>query len=226
MQLESLAGTLYPEAPAESRKTITAWAFAQTDARVRREAASWLQDGISGMRRRAEAIPASEMELARLEEVVRKDRELLQSFRAQMVSSDVSQALETTNLGMRVEIVDPAQTPLAPSRPNRTRILLAAFLVGPLAGVVFAVAAEILDPTLRTLEDIRRVAPEPVFGTLPLLTALAPRNRGLRRYWVPATVGGIVLLTAVFFVARTTVLENLGTGAPVRVVDPGEGTTP
>src|SRR5258706_16297020 len=127
------------------------------------------------------------MEVARLEEEVKKDRDLLQSFQAQTVASDVSQAVETTNLGLRLEIVDPGQVPLAPSRPNRVRVYMAAFLVGPLIGVGFAFLGELLDPTLRSLDDIKRIAPEPVYGVLPRLFAAGQKRRGWKRYWVPAT---------------------------------------
>jgi hypothetical protein len=226
LRLETLAGTLYPQAGTDAKRAMAAWALARANAGLQSRTASWLEGGIDAMKRRAEATPASELELTRLEEAVRRDRELLQSFRAQLVASDVSQAVETTDLGTRIEIIDPAQAPLQPSRPNRSRILLAAVLVGPLVGLAFAMVAEIFDPTVRTLEDIRRIAPEPVFGTLPLLSALKPPARGIRRYWIPATVGGIVLLTAVFFAAKTTVLHDVGGAQPVRIIDPGEGASP
>jgi uncharacterized protein involved in exopolysaccharide biosynthesis len=225
-RLETLAGTFYPDASPDVRRAIAAWAFARVDASIQSEVSGWLRGGIEAFRHQAESRPADEIDLARLEEDVKKNRELLQSFRAQMVASDVSQAVETTNLGTRVEILDPAQTPLRPSHPNKMRIFMAALLIGPMLGVALSVAAEVFDPTLRTLDDIRRIAPEPIFGTIPLLTALAKRERGIRRHWIPATLGGIVLLTALFFVARATVLPDLGASPPVKVVDPGNGAIP
>jgi protein tyrosine kinase modulator len=225
--IEKRAGVLYPGSPQESIHAIASYVFAQVDAAALADAADWLDRNINAFKHHAQTGPADEMEVGRLEDEVKRNRDLLQSFQAQAVASDVSQAVETTNLGLRMEIIDPAQLPLAPTRPNRSRIFMASIFVGPLIGVGFAFLGELLDPTLRTLDGIRRIAPEPIYGVLPRFSALRPRKRGLRRYWVPAALGGIVLLTALFFVARVTVLRDLTVaGSPLHLVDPGDQATP
>jgi hypothetical protein len=132
--------------------------------------------------------------------------------------------METTDLGLRIDIVDPAPYPLEPSWPDSKKILLLSLLMGPMLGVGFAFLSEVLDPTLRTLADIQRVAPEPVLGTLPLIDDVVPRPTGFRRYWIPVTLIGVVLVTTAFFVARATVLPNLGPSTtPVKAVEPAKG---
>ena len=143
-----------------------------------------------------------------------------------MVASDVTQAVETTTLGFRVEILDPAQLPLGPSRPERLKILVASLLIGPLLGGAVAFVGETTDATLRSLDDFRRLAPEPILCVTPLLSSLAPRPRGIRRYWVPAALASVVLLTASYFVARKTVLHDLALEKPVQVVKPEQVVSP
>lgn len=224
--LEKRAAELETGKDEAAVEALVAYGFAQVDADIQSQVVQELQRNIGAFKHQAQMKPADTMELERLQEEVKKNRDLLNSFQAQMTASDVSQAVETTNLGLRIEIIDPAQVPLKSSRPSRLKIVIAALLVGPLIGIGFAFLGEILDPTLRTIEDIRKVAPEPIYGTIPLIDSIMPRTRGLRRYWVPATLGGIVLVTVLFFVARSTVFRDLQLDQPVQMVDPGEPTTP
>ncbi len=221
--LENKVADAYPQENNEAHRALATYIFADIDATVQRREAAALQGGIDALTRRARSAPANTAEVERLKGEVERNRQLLQTFQAQMVASDISQAAEAKELGLQLEIVDPAQYPLAPSWPDARKIIGLAILMGPILGVGFSFLTEMLDPTLRSLEQIERVAPEPVLGTLPLIDAVLPRPRGLRRYWIPVTLAGVVLVTAVFFVARATVLPNLGpTVTPVKTVEPEE----
>ena len=122
-----------------------------------------------------------------------------------------------------MEILDPANLPLTPSRPDKKKILLASLFLGPLIGVGIAFMSETLDPTLRSLEDFAKVMPEPILGTTPLLARLPIRGGWLRRHWVPVGVAGVLLLAGIVLVARTTLLNNLVTmGRPVQMAAPKE----
>jgi uncharacterized protein involved in exopolysaccharide biosynthesis len=224
--LEIQVETLFPDRVATDRDTMTRHVFTLIGLDVRHRAIQFLEASLRDFKTQAQSTPENELELSRLENEVAKNRQLLASFRAQLVASDVSQAVETTNLGLRVEILDPAQAPLAPSRPNKMKILLAAMLVGPLLGAAFALLVEVMDPTLRSLDEIRRLSPEPVLGITPLLGSIDTK-KGLRRYWIPGVVTGVLLLTVAFFVMRGTVLRDLAVaGRPVQTVNPEEEIVP
>lgn len=226
-RIEERVGALYPSRDAADRGKMADYVFAQLDARVQADAASELNVLIQDYKRRVRNEPGHELELSRLTQEVQRNRDLLDSFRAQMVASDLQQAVETTDLGMRVEIVDPAQLPLEASWPDQGKILALAVLMGPLLGIGFAFLAEFLDPTLRHLEDIQRIVPEPILGTLPLVQNVLPAGRGLRRRWVPITLVGVVLLTAAFFVTRDRLFPDLGVPRQaVQAVEPVEGGNP
>ena len=78
--------------------------------------------------------------------------------------------------------------------------------------------------SLRTLDDIQRVVPEPILCTTPLLRKLKQRQRGLRRHWVPASVAGVLILTAAFFFVRLTVFDHIGVGQPTQAIAPTDST--
>jgi succinoglycan biosynthesis transport protein ExoP len=219
--LEKHARAVYPRASDEAIRTISSYVFQRVDAEAESKAVRYLSDQIAVYGQRAQAQPVDEMDLKRLQNEAEKDRQMLEIFRNQVIASNLRQSMEVS-LGFSLEILDPANLPLAPSRPNRPKILVGALLIGPLLGALFAFLAETMDSTLRSLHEIQRLAPEPVLCTAPLLTKLRPRKRGLRRHWVPAAVTSVVGLTAVFFLVRETVLQDrMAIGRSIQTVDPG-----
>lgn len=212
---------LQPEAETRTLDALASCAFYRTVWLVASQTADWLEGRIQDFTFRAKSQPGSEFELKRLEDEVARNKRVLQIFQEQDMASGVRKAMENASLGLQVEITDPPELPLSPSRPNRMKILLAALLLGPLLGSGFAFLAEIMDSTLRSLEEIQRVAPEPILCTTPLLSKLKRRNRGWKRLWIPVTTLTVILMTGLFFIARMTVLHDVITvGRSVQVIAP------
>jgi hypothetical protein len=225
--IERRAAGVHGARSAEARDLIARYVFAKIDNDEQSDIAVWLGQAISEFKLQAQDLPRDEMELRRLEAEVTTNRTLLQSFRAQLISSDINQAMEVTNLGARVEILDPPELPLRPARPDKGKIIMAAIALGPLLGIGLGFVAELLDPTLRTLSDIRRVFDGPILGTVPLLGKAKSPDRGLRRHWVAAAVSGVILLTTLFLLTRATLMPDLTNVAPsIQVIDPGSEITP
>ena len=210
--------------PEGSDERVVRAVFATLDHRAHSEAATELGQAIALFKTRAQSKPRGEMELSRLEAELANNRTLLRSFEAQLVASEVTQAMEMTDLGLRIEILDPPQLPFAPARPNRQKIMMAAMLMGPLIGAGIAFATELLDTTLRTMRDFQRVFDMPVLGTTPLLSRMDLSGGGVRRYWVQVALSGVLLVTLVFFLTRDTLVAKIAQSAshPVQVIDPDE----
>jgi uncharacterized protein involved in exopolysaccharide biosynthesis len=220
-RLEQRSAALRPDATPEAVAAIAQYGFSKLDAEIQWGAQAQLDGAIQAFRAKAQSQPMDDVQVARLEEEVRKNKQILESFRSQMLAGEIGQAVEATKLGLRMEILDPAQLPLAPSSPDRTKILLAACLLGPLLGAGLAFLSETMDAKLRSLDDFRRLVPEPILGTTPLMTRLTSRPRALRRYWVPASLAAVCLLTIGLFVARRTILQShLSESRPVVIVSP------
>ncbi len=217
---QQLIAEAYPDAAHELREALVHLLFAEIDSEGHADAASFLANAVSAFKRQAQGGPSRVVELERLEAEVQRNRTLLQTFQAQLVASDVNQAMETTDLGVKMEILDPAQLPLEPVRPDRAKILLAALVLGPLVGVGVAFLSETMDPTLRTLEDFRRVVPEPILGTAPLLTRLQVRHSWWRRHWVSASIAIVLIVSGTIYVNRSALAEHLSTGRLFQLVKP------
>lgn len=226
-EVEARTREIYPAAPPEQVRVVASAVFARFDADCQAQVVARLKGSIDAYKARAQNTPGNNLTQTRLQAEVDKNRKLLESFRAQMTSSDISQAMESTNLGLRMEILDPAQTPSDPVSPDRNKILVMALLIGPLLGIGLALMLELTDPTLRSLEDIHRVAPETVLGTLPLIHPTRPTDVPfLRRHWLPITVGGLLILTVVTYKTRAVLFPSTAPGAhAMRFVSP-DGDSP
>jgi uncharacterized protein involved in exopolysaccharide biosynthesis len=219
--VETAVVRLYPDAGGDAVTVAARFLFARIDLEAQSEAAAMLTGAIAALRQQAESVPRQGFDLSRLEESVAANRSLLQSFRDQLIASDVSQAVATTKLSSHFQILDPATLPLAQSYPNRSKIAIASLILGALLGIGLIFLRETQDMTLRSLEDFAGAIPEPILGTTLVLGRFSHRRSWVRRHWIPATLGGVLLLTAAFFLARTDTLHDLVTaGRPVQMVSP------
>jgi uncharacterized protein involved in exopolysaccharide biosynthesis len=224
--IERVVGETFPDATSSDRDVLARYVFTSLDRDAQDQAAEFLGQEIAQFRRKAQLGPRDELELARLQNEVQTAQDLLQSFQAQLVASDVSQAVAATDMGKTIEIIDPAPLPMEPTEPNRPKILVAAILMGPFFGILLGLVVEVADPTLRSLRDFQRVFEGPIIGTAPLIMRSEGPRRRLRAYAVPTAITLVVVLTVAFFLSKDSFLsEQGGLDAPVVVVDPESGGT-
>jgi succinoglycan biosynthesis transport protein ExoP len=78
----------------------------------------------------------------------------------------------TISVGLRssnIRVVDPALVPTTPSRPQKARNILLAFLVGLVGGIGLAIFREYLDNTVKSPDDIENLTGLPSLAVVPAL---------------------------------------------------------
>jgi capsular exopolysaccharide synthesis family protein len=78
----------------------------------------------------------------------------------------------TISVGLRssnIRVVDPALSPTTPSRPQKARNILLAFLVGLVGGIGLAIFREYLDNTVKSPDDIENLTGLPSLAVVPSL---------------------------------------------------------
>jgi polysaccharide biosynthesis transport protein len=113
--------------------------------------------------------PEQQLELRRLQDEVDRYRSLVANIQERRITDDLRRNAQEASVSSRVKIIEPPAVPLKPAAPDRMRILLFAFLAGPLLGLGAVVIAEYMDSSLRTVEDIEAELGLPVLGTIPRL---------------------------------------------------------
>jgi polysaccharide biosynthesis transport protein len=154
--------------------------------------------------------PQDEVELTKLEQEVEADRTVLQSLRRQLTSSRISEAAQSTNLGVRIEIIEPATRPFAPAGPRKQRIVVLAFLLGPFLGISFAILSEYMDDSVKSVDDVTRSLGMPVLGTIPKVPGANQWRATKTRRWPYFVVLVTVILTIGVRLGHEPLLRLIG----------------
>ncbi|MFZ4629726.1 MAG: polysaccharide biosynthesis tyrosine autokinase, partial [Blastocatellia bacterium] len=77
--------------------------------------------------------------------------------------------LQRADQAKDMRVIDPAQTPTEPVGPNRVRSILLGFLLSLVGGIGLALGIEYLDNTIKSIEDVQRVAQLPTLAVIPMM---------------------------------------------------------
>ncbi|HXN71949.1 MAG TPA: polysaccharide biosynthesis tyrosine autokinase [Candidatus Acidoferrales bacterium] len=90
----------------------------------------------------------------------------------------------TITVGLRsdnIRVVDPALAPNGPSRPQKARNILLAFLIGLVGGVGLALFREYLDNTVKSPDDIEALTGLPSLAVVPAMPGLSAHQGRLSK---------------------------------------------
>jgi uncharacterized protein involved in exopolysaccharide biosynthesis len=117
-----------------------------------------------------------------------------QEIRSRLLEAKVSEGLEVQRKGERFSLIDPPSFPEKPDKPNRLAIVLLGFFLALAGGLGSGAAAESLDHSIRTpeqLAQLTQVAPLAVIPFMPNEEDLATAVKR-RRLFMGAGVGALV----------------------------------
>jgi len=99
------------------------------------------------------------------------NQELYDNLLKRLKDATVSAGLRATN----VHVVDQALIPATPVRPNKLLNIAIGLIVGLILAVTLAFVKEGLDNSIKTAEELERVAAMPVLAAVPLVSTARPR---------------------------------------------------
>jgi capsular exopolysaccharide synthesis family protein len=160
-----------------------------------------------------------------LKREVDTNRSLYDGLLARLKEVGVAGGAATNN----ISVVDKAQVPLFPYKPNFQRNLSLGMIIGLLLGLAVAWLLEHLDDSIRFVEDVERETHAPVLGVVPKLKGLETAKGGalaLGSHTEPMSA-----FSESYRSVRTALQFSTPTGAPRRLVvtssskDEGKSTT-
>jgi polysaccharide chain length determinant protein (PEP-CTERM system associated) len=124
---------------------------------------------IATLQSRVDATPIRAIELSKIsrgyEITLRKYQDLL----GKSLESELSENMEKKQKGEQFQILDPANFPLAPVRPNRPLIILIGLLAGLGAGFGLAFVSDNMDTSFKRSDEINAYVNVPLLATIPAL---------------------------------------------------------
>ena len=128
-----------------------------------------MRSQISVLQARVDNTPIRALELAKVSRgydiTLRKYQDLL----AKSLESELAENMEKKQKSEQFQILDPANLPIKPVRPNRLLIVLAGLGVGLAAGGGLAFFWDNLDSSFRRTDEIHAYVNVPLLATLPAL---------------------------------------------------------
>ncbi len=141
----------------------------------------------------------NEEELRYLQEQVRINEDLLQSFLNHAAAAQITEAIEKDEQIQRVRILTPAKWAAKPVLPNKPQNYAVAILLGIALGSGFMILREYLDTSIRDVHEAEELMGAPILGTIPRIDfSYMPAHRGGVRKSLIFTVLGVIVLGAAF----------------------------
>lgn len=159
--------------------------------------------------------PILERELGRLTSEVETNRAIRDAFLESKTSAQITEAAQNTDLGLKISVVERAERPFKPVKPNPLKIMLLAFVFGGACGLGAILVTEYVDDSFRSVEEVQRVLKLPVLGTIPRTVSHFTWEKKRRGRMILAWIVGIVLFSsilsgALYFYAQRLHRSSLG----------------
>ena len=192
--------------PVKSQNPVIESQIAAADEEIKShtQRQSEIKQQIAYHQSKLERIPVLEQQLASVTRDYENARDHYKLLMDRKFSADMSSSLETYQKGERFIVLDPAEVPEKPYRPNRPLIDAAGLATGFVLGIALALLLEMMDPTLRTVRELKALVPVPVLGEIPVLEGRGEQQRNRIRHWIGAIscVGCALLFAALVFITR------------------------
>jgi succinoglycan biosynthesis transport protein ExoP len=160
VRLKSQMQTIEKRIDAEINKIITGIKN-DYESNLRRE--SLLRDAFEKQKAKAQEMKEKAIQYNILKREADTNRELYKGLLQRMKEAGVSAGIMASN----IQVVDQAEFPTKPYKPNKQLNLLLAAVVGLFLGIGLAFFFEYLDNTVKTPEDVEQLIQLPSFGMVP-----------------------------------------------------------
>jgi uncharacterized protein involved in exopolysaccharide biosynthesis len=212
-EYNTAAAALPGNLPDDARQVVAGIALDRAILRSLQARKSRLQGMVGSYISEARSTPAQQLQLTQLQGEVQKRNDMLAMLEKEAASSRLSEAMETSQLAQRIEVVEAPQLPLKPVWPDRLKVLAGALLLGPLFSVGIIIGTERVGAILRTVEQAEEEMGTKVIGTIPRIEGWSRPGSFLQNNWAPLSILAILLVTALVAGVYSSVTSS-GKGAP------------
>ncbi len=126
-----------------------------------------LQRALDQQKNEAASMADKMVEYNILKREAEANKQLYDGLLQKLKEAGISAGLRSSN----IRVVDPALIPRMPSRPNKSRNIFLAILVGLFGGIGLALVREYLDNTVKNPEDVQSLSRLPSLAVVPTFTS-------------------------------------------------------
>jgi protein tyrosine kinase modulator len=128
-----------------------------------------LRNSIAVHQKRVENTPLRSIELTKVTRTYDITLRKYQDLLAKGLESQLSENLEKKQKGEQFQVIDPANLPLSPVKPNRPFLLLGGLVAGIIGGLALAFLVDLLDTSFKSSDDLAGFVDLPLLATIPAI---------------------------------------------------------
>ena len=136
-----------------------------------------LQEALDKQKAEANDLAEKLVQYHILQHDAESNKQLYDGLLQKLKEAGITAGLRSSN----IRVVDPALAPASPSRPQKARNILLAFLVGLVGGIGLALFREYLDNTVKSPDDVEALTGLPSLAVVPALPGLHTSHSRLSR---------------------------------------------
>lgn len=173
------------------------------ETRIRERERDWIHEEIKKYNRRVQNAPQREQEMAT---ILRSHRELTRQYEnleKKLVEGKLAKSLESRQKGTQFVIVDPANFPETPAKPNRPVILIIGMFASLGLGAVTAYVADFADQKFWTQAEVEELLGVPVLVEIPEIVVekdILQRKKKRRMLAGSLLASALVLSSSIYYV--------------------------
>lgn len=185
---ERAAATQTPESPpADINQFGVAIVEQQRQIRAIKQRQQAVMDQIQAYEKRVENTPLREQQLAMILRDYENVKRNYQSLLEKRQEAKIAESLERRQKAEIFRILDPADLPVRPYKPNRPMLMAIGMFGGLIIGLGLALFREQLDPSIRSEDDL--VAATTGLPLLTVVPAMSPPRKKAPRMRTPVAPG-------------------------------------
>ena len=188
-ELNTAATRALPTLSEDTRELMVRIRTAEVNLDAAKARRAYLNGQVASFEHQSEQTPDQDLALLHLTQEVDENRALYNQFLQQSAAAQIAEAFENAKVSGRFVVVEPANRPTAPSKPNRLMLILLAFVVGAIVGVGTVMLVEQHDQSMKNAEEVENLLGLPVLGAVPRVEELDRSRRRPRP--APTAAGGV-----------------------------------
>ncbi len=188
----------YSEFSNDVRPLITEYFFQRKQTNFLRSIERRLGGYIEQYRGNISRRPQLEREESKLTHEIGTNQAIYDAFLESKTTTQISEAMQSTNLGVRMSVIEKAERPIVPVKPDKLKIVVIAAMFGMICGVGSILVTEYMDDSFRSVDEVQRILKLPVLGTVPkTVSHFAWEKKKLGKIVLIWTVGLLLFITMV-----------------------------
>lgn len=146
----------------------------EAEYRASRERELLLQRALNQQKNEAASMADKMVQYNILKREAEANKQLYDGLLQKLKEAGITAGLRSSN----IRVIDPALVPTSPSRPNKSRNILLAILVGLVGGMGLALIREYLDNTVKNPEDVESLSRLPSLAVVPAFASSQGNGAG------------------------------------------------